>query len=477
MSNYKNSPETEPEHGTVAVIHFFSEKTDGVSLQIKENNRALTQEGWDVITCSADATGENGFNIPELDYTTPSVQSLKTEGSEMLQLRHFENQVKILKDSFEALVNQYNPQVIHLRNMLSLPIHPSATVAMAEFIKEHPEIGFLAQHHDAYFEEDFVPNDREQAYKIPNPAIQKRVLESLFPREENVRHAVINTHLQEQLWNRYGIKSTVIPDSFDFETKTKEIPDLREKLGIRQNDLVIGTMARIIPRKGMEVAVQFIAELQKHKNELLGENHGINRRTITSDSRMILLLPQSAGLDEPANAEYFLKIQDYAKDLGVEIMYIGDKVVADSAYEENPDKIPFYSLYNEVDILMFPSYQEGFGNQFLEAAALGKGSILTHIYPVMKSDILPVMQGEGIISLGDNSDYELDKLTGLVHLREDILKQAVKEEIIFLKNPALEENIAHLARQRLQDRFDMRVVGENLSEDITTAKNDISIPA
>ena len=30
---------------TVAVVHFFSEKTDGVSLQIHENDRVLAEQG------------------------------------------------------------------------------------------------------------------------------------------------------------------------------------------------------------------------------------------------------------------------------------------------------------------------------------------------------------------------------------------------------------------------------------------------
>ena len=60
-----------PHPGTVAVVHFFSERTDGVSLQIQENDRVLSQRGWNVIECSADATGANGFVLPELDYSTP----------------------------------------------------------------------------------------------------------------------------------------------------------------------------------------------------------------------------------------------------------------------------------------------------------------------------------------------------------------------------------------------------------------------
>jgi hypothetical protein len=127
-----------------------------------------------VIECSADATGEDGFMLPELDYTTPQVLALKFREKGGLQdeaqmVENFENQVQAIKGGLSELVRQFRPQVIHLRNMLSLPIHPAATVAMAEFIAEHPAIGFLAQHHDFSFEDDFQPGDRKKAYQIPYP--------------------------------------------------------------------------------------------------------------------------------------------------------------------------------------------------------------------------------------------------------------------------------------------------------------------
>jgi glycosyltransferase involved in cell wall biosynthesis len=453
--------------GTIAVVHFFSERTDGVSLQIHENDRVLAQRGWNVIECSADATGENGFVLSELDYSAPQVQIFKRSTTGGLQnettlQNTFENQVQVIKNKLEELIRQYHPQVIHVRNILSLPIHPAATVAMAECITEHPAIGFLAQHHDFSFEDDFLPGDRKKAFEIPSHSIQKRVEEALLYTTPNVHHAVINSLMQRRLLEEYGIRAAVIPDSFDFETRPTEIANLREKLGIRANDFVIGTMARIIPRKAMEVAAQFIAALQKRKNEFLGEGRGVYRRTITEDSRFLLLLPQSAGLDEPENAIYFTKLRRYAESLGVEICYIGDRVVADRAYKGEPDHIPFYSLYHAVDLLMFPSYQEGFGNQFLEAVALGKGVVSCHAYPVMESDILPRIFSEGVILLGSNRDYVLDD-TGLVHLREDVLQAAVEREIHFLLHSDEEQRVAARTYQRLKEAFDATVVGTQLA--------------
>ncbi len=453
---------------TVAELHFFTRRTDGVSLQIQENSRILSELGWTVIECSADAERPESFRIPELDYTTPGVQALKGNDTSGVQAatdieEAFEAQVQTIQNALDVFIQRYSPQVIHLRNILSLPIHPAATAAMAACIANHPEVHFLAQHHDFSFEDDFVPGDRKKIYEIPFPYIQHRVEQALLYQSPNVHHAVINSLMQRRLLRDFGIQATVIPDTFDFSVQPAVIPNLREKLGLRPNDIVIGMMTRIIPRKAIEVALQFTAALQQRKRDFSGTGRGIHRRTIDEETRLLVLLPQAAGLDEPQNAAYFNKLRAYAQELGVRILYLGERVVADSAYRSEPELIPFYSLYSVVDMLTFPSYQEGFGNQFLEAVALGKGVVVCHAYPVMEADILPLLPPDGIISLGNNADYMLDE-TGFVHLREDILQAAVKREIHFLLHPDEEQLAAQGTRHNLAMAFDASAVGRHLAQ-------------
>jgi len=118
-----------------------------------------------VIECSADAGGKNSFCIPELDYTTPQVQAFKGNGElgpqEVRIIEEvFEAQVQAIRDRLRDLIRHYQPLVIHVRNILSLPIHLAATVALALCIAEHPAVRFLAQHHDFSFEEDLLPAGR-----------------------------------------------------------------------------------------------------------------------------------------------------------------------------------------------------------------------------------------------------------------------------------------------------------------------------
>jgi mannosylglucosylglycerate synthase len=451
--------------GTVAAVHFFTRQADGVSLQMRENHDVLSRMGWEVVEVSADAPEDsNGIRLPELDYRSPEIQALKAGDFSLEQANKiFNRQTQEIKQGLKGVIDRFKPSVFHARNMLSLPIHPAATIAMAEFISEHSETSFVTQHHDFVFESDFSQGDRQRQYALPYPAIQERVDGALLWDGPNVRHAVISTLAQKNLEQQRSIHAEVIHDSFDFDTQPVELPDLRERFGVRENDIVIGMMTRIAPRKAIEIAIQFVAELQRRKKELLGSRRGIHVRTITDDSRFILLLPQKAGLDEAYNKAYYDRLSPYATALGVDILYIGDNVVADNSYIGQPDKVPFYSVYSMTDIVVYPSYQEGFGNQFLEAAVLGKGVVVSHEYPVFETDILPVVSRDGIISLGNNNDYVMQP-DGFVHLDETILHAAIDKEIYFLLHPEEEKTTARQSCQRLKRVFDSRAVGRKLAD-------------
>jgi len=95
--------------------------------------------------------------------------------------------------------------------------------------------------------------------------------------------------------------------------------------------------------------------------------------------------------------------------------------------------------------------------------ALGKGVVVCHAYPVMEADILPLLAPDGIISLGNNSDYALDA-TGFVHLKKNVLQAAVEREIHFLLHPDEEQHAAQRTLRGLAMAFDASVVGSRLAE-------------
>ena len=140
--------EREPIPGRVAAIHFFTRRADGVSLQTQENHDVLSRLGWEVVEVSADALpNRTNVVIPELDYSTPAIQALKAGKVPASNAEAFFNaQVQRLKNRLQDVIHQAHPRVFHVRNIVSLPIHPAATVAMAEFISEHPDMLFVTHH-------------------------------------------------------------------------------------------------------------------------------------------------------------------------------------------------------------------------------------------------------------------------------------------------------------------------------------------
>jgi len=81
----------------------------------------------------------------------------------------------------------------------------------------------------------------------------------------------------------------------------------------------------------------------------------------------------------------------------------------------------------------------------------------------MEVDILPLIAHDGIISLGNNSQYTLDE-AALVRLNEDVLRAAADREIYFLLHPDEEKTIAARTYHRLREAFDARVVGHHLAD-------------
>jgi glycosyltransferase involved in cell wall biosynthesis len=86
---------------------------------------------------------------------------------------------------------------------------------------------------------------------------------------------------------------------------------------------------------------------------------------------------------------YEQRVTEYAKRLGVELTYIGDKVGTAHCFKAMCDKK--YSIddaYQNADLVTYPSGYEGFGNAFLEAIYFGR-PIVVNRYSIFVEDIEP----------------------------------------------------------------------------------------
>jgi hypothetical protein len=246
---------------------------------------------------------------------------------------------------------------------------------------------------------------------------------------------------------RKGIEGKVIPDGFDFDREVTGLDEdrFRSRLmtlagdasTITRNDLVVAMPARVAINKAIELAIQFVAGLQVRRADLENAPDGLgaHRRRLTSDRKIVLLLPQGEDLED--NREYFDRLVSYADALGVTLAYGGNVVVADQRFSPgDTEHVPFYSTYQTFDLVCYPSEHEGFGNQAIETI-WARVPLVVLEYPVF--NVFVRHHVPHFISLGGvDGLLRPPELDGLYKLPVDVLDRAVQEAITLLKEHALE---------------------------------------
>jgi hypothetical protein len=442
---------------TTMEVHFKLFGTDGVSLQSQELTKALRMRGWRVHPCSSDVPLETeGLRLQELSYQSQDSMALRkrifspaSEHSDSSSASAGDALVEEIiaraapiRRQLEQYVNSHQIPLLHIRNLMSLPYNVPATLAFYSLATDRPDIGFLMQHHDFYWE---GPNAKN--FQTRYPEVAALIHRIMCPSLPNTRHVLINPIAADALRVKRGIEGTVIPDGFDFDRDVAMIDDVafRSKLDVlvgdrspvSPDDLVVAMPARVAINKAIELAIQFVAGLQRKRTALENAPHGLGpkRRKFTEDSRVVLLLPQGEDLEE--NRDYFERLLAYARHARITLAFGGKIVVPDRKHQPgDPDHYPFYSTYQGMDLVCYPPEHEGFGNQAIEAV-WAKRPLAILEYPVFKRfvrDHIP-----HYISLGDTEQLgKLDEFGGLHQLRPDILDRAVDTAINVLNDHDME---------------------------------------
>lgn len=90
------------------------------------------------------------------------------------------------------------------------------------------------------------------------------------------------------------------------------------------------------------------------------------------------------------------------------------------------------NYYNHMDVLVFPTYREGFGNVSIEAQAVKVPVITTNVTGAV--------------------DTVEDKLTGYIVAKGDYKGIAKRVEML-IKNPELKEKLGNIARKKVEEKF------------------------
>ncbi len=340
--------------------------TDGVSLEAAKMSHILREMGHIVVDCAGELDeGSPGRLIPTFHFEDPTAQELGNRAfagdvPDPELLRAIGDQAQSLKVALQSFVDDERIDFLIQQNLLAIPMQLPLAQAITEFLAASG-LPALAHNHDLYWE-----RERFRRNRIPE------FLDRHFPpRLPHLRHAVINSLAKEELRRRHAIDSTIIPNVFDFDVPAPGVDDynadFRQAIGVAAEDWLVLQPTRVIPRKGIELAIDLLARL--------------------GDPRARLIITHRAG-DE--GMDYLTSLRALAAARGVDLRYVADQI--EDRRGMGPGGTKLYSLwdaYVHADFVTYPSLIEGFGNALVETIYFRLPALVNR-YDVYKADIGPI---------------------------------------------------------------------------------------
>jgi len=426
----------------IAICHYRVGGTDGVSLEIAKRKQILEKYGCEVKLIAGNRSKRADYIIKELEWDDGIIPIIKENGFVYFKRKDLDNDELRKKMHNISRIIEGRLNSIHLKekfdyalihNIFSFGGHIAAARAFTKWIKEH-KIKTIATHHDIYWE--------RKEFSMPrNGYLRKYMHKYMPPKDSNIEHVVINSLAKRELKKRLNIEASVLPDVFDFNQPPWQIDsfnrDFLEQFSIKRNDLIILQATRVIPRKGIEISIDFTKALLQNIDQIVWKKL-YNGKKLDSNSNIVLIL---AGYAEDEKREYLFKLKNKAFNEHIHAKFISGYVKANRSYYQGIKNYSLWDAYVHADLITFPSIWEGWGNQFVEAV-FAKKPIVVFEYPVFKFDINK--EGYNIISLGDGPVAE--DSDGLHKIPQEDINQAVKK----ITNWLLDQNLDKKLEQNFQ---------------------------
>lgn len=443
----------------IGIIHYQVGGTDGVSLEIMKWQQALEDLGHEVYLCAGDLGSVEGTLIEELYHHRPDAERLYrntfialSDYDEMVyefELYHMANQIE---RKLQAFIAQHNINLLICQNVWSVAMNPSVAIALARLTKKL-KIPAIAHNHDFYW-------DRVDGVSLTCSAAVE-LADKFLPPRDGIRHAVINSLTQKEMLARKGIESTIIPNVFDFDSP-RWLPDdynqdFRKRIGLEDNDLMVLQATRIVPRKGIELAIDFVRALDSPERRAILKERGLyNGRPFTDDSRIVLVL---AGYSiDDLTGLYLSQLKQKVIQLGVDAIFIGDQIDGQRHITKGKKYYSLWDTYVFADFVTYTSLWEGWGNQLLEAIH-ARLPFLIFEYPVYATDINN--QGLKAVSLG--SELFGQDPQGLAQIKPEIINRAADEAVVLLSDNARRQEVIEHNYKVGCEHYSLRVLEGYLS--------------
>ncbi len=265
-----------------------------------------------------------------------------------------------LRVALHRFVRRFEIELLIVENASAIPLNLPLGLAISDLIAE-TGLPTIAHHHDLPWERQrFLVNSVEDVIAAAFP-----------PAHQVVRHVVINSLQARELAWRRGLTPRVIPNVMDFERphppgRPERLAALRLDLGLEPGDLFILQPTRIVARKGIEHAIEFVRRLERPAK---------------------LVVSHASGDEGDA---YERRVCAYADLLGVPLVLAASRVAENGlpGMETEPGRYTLAEFYEAADFVTYPSVFEGFGNAFLEAVYYRR-PILVNNYSTYEVDLRP----------------------------------------------------------------------------------------
>ena len=349
----------------IGVISTRLAGTDGVSLESAKLVEIARRFQHNVFYCA----GELDNNLPGLEDSRLHFEdeiakhlhdrAFVEKETAVTLLPHIQQRAQELKRPLRQFLTEHHIDYVIIQNAFAIPMQLPLAQALAELMAELKLPG-LAHNHDFYWERPRFLDSQIGPF-----------LDHFFPPNlPGLSHAVINSLALTVLKQRRGLGSFIIPNVFDFHTPPPGIDDFntdfRRAIGLADEDWLILQPTRVVPRKGIELAIELLHQL--------------------NDPRAKLVITHEAG-DE--GVSYLHELEAMAMAKNVDLRYVADQVADQRRFAGDKKIYSLWDAYPHANLVTYPSFIEGFGNALIETVYFKQPAVVNR-YPVYVADIGPL---------------------------------------------------------------------------------------
>ncbi|MFC1679471.1 glycosyltransferase [Elusimicrobiota bacterium] len=345
---------------------------DGVALETEKWMAVLERMGHrcSILTGQLEADFPGATLLPQLSLFHPDCERDQEDAffgqkaDEKTLLDRLEQAAVHIEHHIGQWIAERGVEVLLTENSTTLPCHLSMGMALKR-VMEKTGIPAVSHNHDFHWE-------RGERYRTRYGGVRAVVDDCFPPVLPNLRHAVINSYCEDSLKQQLGIEAVVVPNVMDFKAPFGAVDDYNRdlplSLGLREGDIPLFQITRIVRRKGIETAVELVRRL--------------------GDPRIKLVVTGTAKDD--LGGGYYRELAAQVERDGLEdrVLFAGDRFDAVRRTAKDGKKV--YALsdaYAHCRAMTYFSTYEGFGNAFVEAVAAKVPVFVNNYEPVYWPDI------------------------------------------------------------------------------------------